>query len=106
VLEGDESRAAASDLEAAIVDEYLGDDRFGEVLDALALDAPGSGMPYYNAPDLRAVIRNLVRELPGTHTGSIQGKDRGAGGTSRWERSARGNGTTRVTRIPMVRPHK
>jgi len=63
VLEGDESRAAASDLEAAIVDEYLGDDRFSDLLEALALYALGSGMPYYNASDLRAVIRNLAREL-------------------------------------------
>ncbi len=63
VLNGDESRAAASDLEAAIVDEYLGDDRFSEALEALALYAPGSGMPYYDASDLRAAVRNLVREL-------------------------------------------
>ena len=63
VLDGDESRSAASDLEAAILDEYIDDKRLLDLLEALALYAPGSGSPYCEAEELRAILRKSIREL-------------------------------------------
>jgi len=51
VLDGDESRKAAAELEAAILESGADDERWRDLLEALALYAPGSGSPYYEPPN-------------------------------------------------------
>lgn len=60
VLGGDESRIAAEELETAILAANLDDDRWEDLLEALALYAPGSGTPYYEPEELRAAIRGTL----------------------------------------------
>jgi hypothetical protein len=63
VLAGDESIRAAAELERVVLDEHLEDVRFADLSDALALYAPGSGMPYVNANELRSVLERTIRDL-------------------------------------------
>lgn len=60
VLDGDESVAAAQELEAVLLDEYLGDDNTSALLEGLALYAPGSGAPYLEAPELRGLVSQTL----------------------------------------------
>ena len=43
ILAGDESVQAAQQLEGVLLDDYRGDERFDDLLEALALYAPGEG---------------------------------------------------------------
>lgn len=43
ILAGDESIAAANELEGVLIDEYLGDERTEDLIEGLALYSPGSG---------------------------------------------------------------
>ena len=60
VLEGDESVEAARALESAVLDRHLGDERLDDLVEALSLYAPGSGQPYYEAKELREVVREAM----------------------------------------------
>lgn len=63
ILAGDESVAAAQDLESVLLDEYLDDERTSALLEGLALYAPGSGAPYVKAPELRDLIAAALEQL-------------------------------------------
>ena len=63
VLGGDESVAAANDLERAVIDDYPGDERLDDLHDALALYSPGQGSPYVDAESLRRVVHDALRHL-------------------------------------------
>lgn len=49
VLDGDDSIRAANELEGVALDDYPGDERFEDLVDVLALYAPGQGTPYSEA---------------------------------------------------------
>ena len=61
ILDGDQSVAAAQRLEGAILDEYLGDENFEELVYALSMYAPSSGEPYYNRAELVIEIDQMLR---------------------------------------------
>jgi hypothetical protein len=63
VLEGDESREAAGLLEAVVLDDYPGDERFDELLYVLSLYSPGAGAPYCDAEELRDAVRRALADL-------------------------------------------
>ncbi|KGM13800.1 hypothetical protein [Cellulomonas bogoriensis] len=63
VLQGDESREAAGLLEAVVLDDYPGDERFDELIYVLSLYSPGMGAPYCDAKDLRDVVRRALATL-------------------------------------------
>lgn len=63
ILAGDESVAAAQNLEAVLLDEYLDEERAASLLEGLALYAPGSGSPYVDAPELRRLIEETMALL-------------------------------------------
>ncbi len=63
VMDGDESAMAAQELEAVLLDEYLGDERTSSLQEGLALYAPGSGPPYVDAPELRQLIAEAFQAL-------------------------------------------
>lgn len=65
VLAGDESVLAASELERIVVEDYLGDDRLDDLLEALALYAPGQGSPYTGPAELRRAVRDALATLTG-----------------------------------------
>ena len=56
VLGGAESVRAAQALEGALLDDYPGDERFDDLLEALALYAPGERAPYTRAQAIRMSI--------------------------------------------------
>lgn len=60
---GDQSTTAAQYLEGAILDEYLGDNNFEQLIYALSMYAPSSGAPYYSYSDLVSEIRLMLREV-------------------------------------------
>ena len=63
ILAGDESVAAAQELEAVLLDEYPDDDDAESLLEVLALYAPGRGVPYVDAPELRTLVAAALRHL-------------------------------------------
>jgi hypothetical protein len=70
ILAGDESVAAARELEAALLDQYPGDERLDGLLEALSLYAPGSGRAYYEPDELRKAIREAMSALKVTDDGA------------------------------------
>jgi hypothetical protein len=65
ILQGDQATIAAQHLEAAILDEYLGDENFEDLVYALSMYAPLSGAPYYTYADLVREINSMLREVSG-----------------------------------------
>lgn len=63
ITDGDQSTIAAQHLEAAILDEYLGDENFEDLVYALSMYAPLSGAPYYDRDDLVREIKGMLREV-------------------------------------------
>jgi len=63
VLAGDESVQAAQALEGVLLDEYPGDDRFDDLIEALALYAPSQSAPYVGPEKLRRAIREGLATL-------------------------------------------
>ena len=63
ILAGDESVQAAQQLEGVLLDDHPGDERFDDLLEALALYAPGEGAPYVGAQVLHAAIRGALATL-------------------------------------------
>jgi hypothetical protein len=63
VLDGDDSSNAVSALEGVLLDEYPGDERFEDLLEALALYAPGMGSPYLGRPEIRDAIRQAMEVI-------------------------------------------
>lgn len=63
VLNGDDSIRAANDLEGVVLDDYPGDERFEELVEVLAVYAPGEGSPYSEAHHVREVIRTTIADL-------------------------------------------
>ena len=63
ILQGDQSTIAAQHLEAAILDEYLGDENFEDLVYALSMYAPLSGAPYYKRDDLVREINQMLSEV-------------------------------------------
>lgn len=63
VLQGDESREAAGLLEAVVLDDYPGDERFDELVYVLSLYSPGVGAPYCDAQELRDAVRRAPTSL-------------------------------------------
>lgn len=72
VLSGDDSVQAANWLESAILDDHLGDEHFDDLLEGLALYAPGQGFPYLGAAELRTLIR---KSLKSTDADQPSGRD-------------------------------
>lgn len=52
--------AAAHDLERVLNEEYPADERLEDLLQALALYAPGQGSPYVDAPALPAPMHEAL----------------------------------------------
>lgn len=71
VLAGDESAQAANWLESTILDDHLGDERFDDLLEGLALYAPGQGLPYVGAAELRTLIEASLESAGGDLSGSL-----------------------------------
>ncbi len=63
VLQGDESRHAASLLEGVVLDDYPGDERLEELLYMLSMYSPGAGAPYCDAQGLRDVVERAMIAL-------------------------------------------
>jgi hypothetical protein len=63
ILAGDESVRAAQQLEGVLLDDYPGDERFDDLLEALAFYAPGEGAPYVDAHGLQAAIKGALATL-------------------------------------------
>jgi hypothetical protein len=63
VLDGDDSIRAANELEGVVLDDYPGDERFHDLVEVLALYAPGQGSPYSEAQQVREVIRATIADL-------------------------------------------
>jgi hypothetical protein len=63
VLDGDDSTLAANELEGVLLDDYPGDERFDDLVEVLALYAPGHGAPYSEAQQVREVIRRTIADL-------------------------------------------
>ncbi|GEK17057.1 hypothetical protein [Cellulomonas persica] len=63
VLQGDESRQAASLLEGVVLDDYLGDERLEELVYMLSMYAPGAGAPYCGPKELREVVERALSAL-------------------------------------------
>ena len=61
ILDGDDSVRAANALEALLHDTDEGE-RFDDLVEALALYSPLDGPPHTNAEQLRAAIREALRE--------------------------------------------
>lgn len=53
----DDSMDAARSLEGVVLNDYPGDERLDDLLEALALYNPGEGPPYVNAEGLRSAVR-------------------------------------------------
>ena len=69
VLQGDESRQAASLLEGVVLDDHPGDERLEELLYMLSMYSPGAGAPYCDAKELREVLERALialRHPPGS----------------------------------------
>lgn len=63
VLAGDESMAAASDLERVVLDDHPGDERLEDLHEALALYSPFDGSPYVDAEGLRRAIQDALNRM-------------------------------------------
>lgn len=63
VLDGDDSANAVSALEGVLLDEYPGDERFEDLLEVLALYAPGMGSPYLGSAEIREAIRRAMTAI-------------------------------------------
>lgn len=61
VLAGDESVQAANLLESTILDDHFGDERFDDLIEGLALYAPGQPLPYVGAAELRTLIEDCLQ---------------------------------------------
>ena len=62
-LHGDDSIAAAQELEGVLIEEYLGDERTEELLYVLSLYSPGGGRPYSDAPEVRRLVLSTLEDL-------------------------------------------
>ena len=62
----DDSMDAARALEGVVLNDYPGDERLDDLLEALALYSPGEGPPYVNAEDLRSAVRAAWTRLEGS----------------------------------------
>ena len=63
VLDGDDSIRAANELEGVVLNDYLGDERFDDLGEVLALYAPGLGTPYSDAQQVCETIRRTIADL-------------------------------------------
>lgn len=63
VLAGDESIAAANDLERVVLDDYPGDERLEDLHEAATLYSPGEGSPYVDAEGLRRAVRDALSRI-------------------------------------------
>lgn len=63
VLKGDDSVEAARRLEAAVIDDYAGDERLDELLYLLSMYSPGLGAPYCDAAELRKAVGQTLTDL-------------------------------------------
>jgi hypothetical protein len=63
VLKGEDSARAARDLEAVVLDDYVDDERFDELIYTLSIYAPAQQEPFSNADDLRRVIAYTLGRL-------------------------------------------
>ena len=61
ILAGDDTKAAANELEGIVIKDYLDEDRADDLLFALAMYAPGEGPEYFEAPELRKVIEQTLK---------------------------------------------
>lgn len=74
ILEGDESREAASDLEAAILDHFLDDERLDDLLYSLSMYSPAEGAPYLDAKELREAISVAMARFANRDAGESLGE--------------------------------
>lgn len=63
VLDGDDSANAVSALEGVLLEEYPGDEQFEDLLEPLALYAPGIGSPYLGRTEIGDAIREAVKVI-------------------------------------------
>lgn len=60
ILDGDDSKDAAATLEGVLLQAFEGDEQFDDLLEVLALYAPGQGSPYADVADLRGAVRDAL----------------------------------------------
>ena len=63
VLSGDDSANAVGDLEGVLLDDYPGDERFEDLLEACAFYAPGLGSPYIGRAEIRDAVRKALTAI-------------------------------------------
>lgn len=63
ILRGDRSLEAARSLEVYIVEKYLEDDRFDELIEALSLYSPGGGREYFTHDELAEVAGRTLKQI-------------------------------------------
>ena len=59
----DDSVEAANALEGVVLDDYPGDERLDDLLEALALYNPSEGLPYVDGQGLRDAVRQALTRL-------------------------------------------
>ena len=63
ILDGDDSKNVAQELEGVLIEEHLDDEQMDDLLYALSLYAPGDGPEYFDAHQLRIVLTETLRQL-------------------------------------------
>lgn len=63
VLAGDDSVVAANELERVLSEEYPDDERLDDLLEVLALYAPGQPPPYTGPDELRRAVSEALAAL-------------------------------------------
>jgi hypothetical protein len=63
ILDGDDSGNAVGVLEGLLLNDYPGDERFDDLLEACALYAPGMGPPYVGRAEIRDAIQQALRAI-------------------------------------------
>ncbi|MFJ5956309.1 hypothetical protein ACIQC5_10155 [Paenarthrobacter sp. NPDC092416] len=53
----------AQELEGVLIEEHLDDEQLDDLLYALSLYAPGEGLEYFDAHQLRIVLTETLRQL-------------------------------------------
>ena len=63
ILEGDDSKNVAQELEGLLIEDHLDDEQMDDLLYARSLYAPGDGPEYFDAHQIRTVLSETLHQL-------------------------------------------